>query len=76
MSDLDSSIKEYQYLWTTEKELWLLKQLKRNNEVVGYLIINEIDEMMLMISDPDVLLKVVEKLIGEGVQTTDEMIDD
>ena len=41
-------MKEHEYLWTTEKENWVLV-----NSEYGYGIINKKDQTMLMVSDPE-----------------------
>ena len=55
------SINEYGYLWTTEKEDWVLV-----NTEFGYGIVNKKSQMALMISDEELENAIIERMKSSG----------
>lgn len=55
------NITEYEYLWTTEKENWVLV-----NSSYGYGIINKATQSMLMVSDDNLEKALTERMIAKG----------
>ena len=63
-------MKEHEYLWTTEKENWVLV-----NTEYGYGIINKREQTMLMVSDSELKKSLVEKMLEEGCKIYDNLDD-
>ena len=61
-------IKDYEYLWTTEKDEWCLFYTEN-----GYCIINMINQSALLISDSELENKVIEKMMNEGICTYEDI---
>ncbi len=64
------NISEYQYLWTEEKEDWVLV-----NTPYGYGIVNLRTNMVLMISDINLKEAVLQKMEEEGNKKYDSIDD-
>ena len=64
------NITEYEYLWTTEKENWVLV-----NSSYGYGIINKVSQSMLMVSDNELEKALIERMLAEGCKTYDNIKD-
>lgn len=63
-------MKEHEYLWTTEKDNWVLI-----NTEYGYGIINKKEQTMLMVSDPELKKALVDKMLAEGCKTYNNLDD-
>ena len=57
----DKTMKEYEYLWTTEKDQWVLC-----DSSTGYLIFNQITSMALLIEDNELALKLERIMLYKG----------
>ena len=55
------NINDYSYLWTSEKEDWVLV-----NTEFGYGIVNKKSQMALMISDEELENAIIEKMKSSG----------
>ncbi|MCR5167252.1 MAG: hypothetical protein K6C13_08560 [Oscillospiraceae bacterium] len=64
------NITEYEYLWTTEKEKWVLV-----NSSYGYGIINKATQSMLMVSDDELEKALIDHMLAEGCKTYDNIKD-
>lgn len=54
-------ISDYEYLWNEDKEEYVLLRVED-----GYIIIDRVHQMVLMIEDDDMFDKVIAKMIEEG----------
>lgn len=61
---------EYEYLWTTEKNDWVLI-----NSELGYGIINKKTHSILMVSDSELEKTLIDKMIEEGCKTYNSLDD-
>lgn len=61
-------MEEHKYLWTTEKDDWVLV-----NTVYGYGIVNKKEQSMLMVSDLDLKEKLVNKMLESGCMVYDSL---
>ncbi len=64
------NISEYEYLWTTEKEKWVLV-----NTDLGYGIINKYCQSMLFVSDDELETALIERMKIEGCKIYDNIKD-
>ena len=64
------NISEYEYLWTTEKDDWVLV-----NSSYGYGIINKATQSMLMVSDSDLERVLIKRMLSEGCRIYDNITD-
>ena len=55
------NLSEYEYLWTTEKEKWVLV-----NTDHGYGIVNKYSQSMLFVSDDELETALIERMKSEG----------
>ena len=55
------NISEYEYLWTTEKNDWVLVRT-----LVGYGIVNIADQSLLMVSDTELKECLINRMLSEG----------
>ena len=63
-------IDDYSYLWTTEKNSWVLV-----NTEYGYTIVNKKDQKALLVSNEELADALVEKMLKEGNQTYENIND-
>ncbi|MCR5478246.1 MAG: hypothetical protein K6F27_00110 [Ruminococcus sp.] len=61
---------EYDYLWTTEKNNWVLVKSS-----YGYGIINKATQSMLMVYDDELEKELIERMLDEGCKTYDNIND-
>ena len=64
------NISEYEYLWSTEKNDWVLV-----NTSYGYGIINKVTQSMLMVSDDELEKAFIERMLAEYCKTYDNIKD-
>lgn len=64
------NISEYEYLWSTEKNDWVLV-----NTSYGYGIINKVTQSMLMVSDDELEKAFIERMLAEDCKTYDNIKD-
>ena len=57
-------IDDYSYLWTTEKDSWVLV-----NTEYGYAIVNKKAQKALRVSNEELADALIEKMLKEGNQT-------
>ena len=65
-----TNINEYNYLWETEKENWVLV-----NTSFGYGIIDKKNHMMLMIEDEDLEKALIDRMLREGNNVYEDITD-
>ena len=63
-------MEEYTYLWTTEKDKWVLV-----NTEFGYGIVNKIEQTALLVTDDELEQCLIDRMIAEGCQTYDNIND-
>ena len=63
-------IEDYNYLWTTEKDSWVLV-----NTEYGYAIVNKKDQKALLVSNEELADALVEKMLKAGNQTYENIND-
>lgn len=63
-------ISEFDYLWTTEKEDWVLI-----NTEYGYSIINKRRQMLLHVDSNELEEALVQKMLSEGNKTYESILD-
>ena len=64
------NISEYEYLWTTEKNDWVLV-----NTSFGYSIVNKTEQMVLLVSDEELEQALIEKMLSNGCTVYDNIKD-
>ena len=64
------SIDDYNYLWTTEKDSWVLV-----NTDYGHVIVNKNDQGALLISSEELADALVEKMLEAGNRTYENIND-
>ena len=64
------NIDEYSYLWTTEKDKYVLV-----NTEFGYGIVNKTAQTVLSISDEDIYQAVIQKMLDEGNKIYENILD-
>ena len=64
------NIEEYSFLWTNEKEDYVLV-----NTEYGYGIVNKSNQTVLSISDEELEEKLIQKMLIEGNQVYDNILD-
>jgi hypothetical protein len=64
------NIDEFSYLWTTEKEEWVLV-----NTEFGYAIINKKTQMMLHIDSDELEEAIIQKMHEEGNKIYKDILD-
>lgn len=64
------NIEEYSFLWTNEKEDYVLV-----NTEYGYGIVNKRNQTVLSISDEELEEKLIQKMLIEGNQVYDNILD-
>ena len=64
------SISEYAYLWTNEKEQWVLVRTS-----AGYAIVNNVEQSLLMVSDSELKKYLINRMISEGNSIYDNIND-
>ena len=64
------SIDDYNYLWTTEKDSWVLV-----NTEYGYAIVNKNDQKALLVSNEKLADALVEKMLKVGNRTYENIND-
>lgn len=63
-------MEEYAYLWTTEKDDWVLV-----NTEYGYGIVNKKTRMALLVSDDDLEDALIDKMLRSGNKTYSNIND-
>ena len=63
------NIEEYQYLWTTEKDDWVLVMTE-----FGYGIVNKKTQMALAVSSDELDEALVQHMLKEGNKTYDDIL--
>ena len=63
-------IDDYKYLWTTEKDSWVLV-----NTEYGYAIVNKKDQKALLVSNEKLADALVEKMLKVGNRTYENIND-
>ena len=63
-------LSEYRYLWTTEKQDWVLV-----NTSFGYGIVNKTEQMILSISDKKLEQALIEQMLSNGCKIYDNIKD-
>ena len=63
-------IDDYKYLWTTEKDSWVLV-----NTEYGYEIVNKKDQKALLVSNEKLADALVEKMLNAGNRTYENIND-
>lgn len=63
-------IDDYKYLWTTEKDSWVLV-----NTEYGYAIVNKKDQKALLVSNEKLADALVEKMLNAGNRTYENIND-
>ena len=58
------NIDEYSYIWTTEKDDYVLVDSEH-----GYAVINKRDQSMLLIEDDELASEIENKMLSEGCKT-------
>ena len=64
------NIEEYSFLWTNEKEDYVLV-----NTEYGYSIVNKSNQTVLSISDEELEEKLIQKMLIEGNQVYDNILN-
>lgn len=64
------NISEYEYLWTTEKNDWVLV-----NTSFGYGIVNKTEQMVLEVSDEELEQALIEKMLSNGCKVYNNIKD-
>ncbi len=64
------NISEYEYLWTTEKQNWVLVKTE-----YGDAIVNKATQSALLISDDELEKAVIERMRSEGCKTYENIRD-
>ena len=64
------NISEYEYLWTTEKNDWVLV-----NTSFGYGIVNKTEQMVLLVSDEELEQALIENMLSNGCKVYDDIKD-
>ena len=64
------NLSEYEYLWTTEKEKWVLV-----NTEFGYGIINKYSQSMLFVSNDELETAIIERMKSEGCKIYENIKD-
>lgn len=64
------NIEEYSYLWTTQKEEYVLV-----NTDYGYGIVNKKKQTVLLISDEELAAGVIQKMMKEGNKIYENILD-
>ena len=64
------NINEYSYLWTTEKEDYVLVETE-----FGYGIVNKKKQMVLSVSNEELEAKLIQKMQIEGNKTFSNILD-
>lgn len=64
------NISEYEYLWTTEKNDWVLV-----NTSFGYSIVNKTEQMVLLVSDEELEQALIENMLSNGCKVYDDIKD-
>lgn len=67
----ESKLNHFSYMWTTEKDEWCLHKLIDGNQIVVYSIVNEVEELIALVSDNELLNALIEKLLDEGNRVVD-----
>ena len=63
-------IDDYKYLWTTEKDSWVLVNTEH-----GYAIVNKKDQKALLVSNEKLADALVEKMLNAGNRTYENIND-
>lgn len=63
------NINDYNYLWTTEKDKFVLVETE-----YGYGIVNKIEQTVLSISDEELEKIIIQKMIAEGNKIYDNIL--
>lgn len=63
-------ISEFDYLWTTEKDDWVLVNLKQD-----YGIIDKRRQMLLHVDSSELKEALVQKMLSEGNKTYESILD-
>lgn len=63
-------MEEHKYLWTTEKDDWVLV-----NTPYGYGIVNKKRQSMLMVSNPELKENLINKMMAEGCKIYERLDD-
>ena len=63
-------LSEYQYLWTSEKEKWVLVSTD-----YGFGIINKFSQSMLFVSDDKLETALIDRMKAEGCKIYDNIKD-
>ena len=63
-------IEDYNYLWTTEKDSWVLV-----NTEYGYTIVNKKAQKALLVTNEELADALIEKMLKEGNQTYENIND-
>jgi hypothetical protein len=63
------NLKEYEYIWTTNREEYVLVKMKRG----GYAIFNRLDKTALIIEDDEIYEEVVMKLLKNNCEILDSV---
>ena len=71
MNSID--LTEYEYIWTTERDDWELLYVGTLGDRKLYAIVNEKTKGGLIIEDNDCYRAVVEKMIAEGIEVTQNL---
>ena len=64
------SINDYNYLWTSEKNDWVLV-----NSTYGYAIINKKTQSMLLVSDEHLYSALIDRMLLEGNKVFNSITD-
>ena len=64
------NISEYEYLWTAEKEKWVLV-----NTSFGYAIVNKATRSVLLVSDDELEEALLECMLSAGNKIYDDIND-
>ena len=64
------NIEEFNFLWTTKKEDYVLVHTE-----YGYGIVNKKEKKVLCISDENLSQAVIQKMIAEGNEIYDDILD-
>ena len=64
------NIDEFSYLWTTEKEEWVLIKSE-----YGYVVINKKTQMMLHIDSAELKNAIIQKMHEAGNKTYESILD-
>lgn len=64
------NLSEYEYLWTTEKDDWVLV-----NTTFGYGIVNKTEQVVLSVSDEELEQALIEQILSNGCKVYDNIKD-